>query len=61
MPATFVRTCPLCGLRFSNTSLLELHVREDHRRRRGPAQDGGSSPGTTGPGGRAGGGAEHAG
>jgi hypothetical protein len=42
MPATFVRTCPLCGLRFSHPSLLELHVREDHPRREGrPARDDG--------------------
>jgi len=40
MPATFIRTCPLCGLRFSNTPLLELHIREDHPRRdHRPAQD----------------------
>ena len=32
MPATLIRTCPLCGLRFSNLPLLELHIREDHRR-----------------------------
>ena len=53
MPATLIRTCPLCGLRFSNTPLLELHIREDHRRRRRPAPDGGSSPGTGGPAGQA--------
>src|SRR5215831_1943226 len=28
-------TCPLCGLGFANPALLELHLREDHRRRRG--------------------------
>jgi hypothetical protein len=33
MPSTLVRTCPLCGLRFSNNPLLELHIREDHPRR----------------------------
>ena len=44
MPATLIRTCPLCGLRFSNTPLLELHIREDHRRRgRRPARDGDDS------------------
>ena len=52
MPATLIRTCPLCGLRFSNTPLLELHIREDHRRRRRP-RDGGSSPGAGGGAGRA--------
>jgi hypothetical protein len=40
MPATLIRTCPLCGLRFSNTPLLELHIREDHPRRdRRPERD----------------------
>ena len=40
MPATLVRTCPLCGLRFSNIPLLELHIREDHpRRERPPGRD----------------------
>lgn len=33
MHATLADTCPLCGLRFSNGPLLELHVRDDHRRR----------------------------
>jgi len=33
MPATPIRTCPLCGLRFANSPLLELHIREDHPRR----------------------------
>jgi hypothetical protein len=33
-------TCPLCGLRFSNPPLLELHIREDHPRwERHPAPD----------------------
>ena len=41
MPASLVRTCPLCGLRFSNTPLLELHIREDH-----PGENAGPS-GTT--------------
>jgi hypothetical protein len=46
MPATLIRTCPLCGLRFTNTPLLELHIREDHRRRHHPAPEEGSSSGT---------------
>ena len=25
-----ISTCTLCGLRFSNTALLDLHIREDH-------------------------------
>jgi hypothetical protein len=33
MSATLIRTCPLCGLRFDNLPILELHIREDHRRR----------------------------
>lgn len=32
MPTALIATCPLCGLRFSNRPLLELHIREDHRR-----------------------------
>jgi hypothetical protein len=54
MPATFVRTCPLCGLRFSHPSLLELHVREDHPPREGrPARDDGKQADTKGPAGKA--------
>jgi predicted lipid-binding transport protein (Tim44 family) len=30
MLTTLIDTCPLCGLRFSNRPLLELHIREDH-------------------------------
>jgi hypothetical protein len=26
-------TCPLCGLRYADRPLLELHIREDHARR----------------------------
>jgi hypothetical protein len=37
MSATLIRTCPLCGLRFDNLPILELHIREDHRRRGRPA------------------------
>ncbi len=33
MSATLIRTCPLCGLRFDNLPILELHIREDHRGR----------------------------
>ncbi|MFI5081989.1 MAG: hypothetical protein ACHQCE_13010 [Streptosporangiales bacterium] len=54
MSATLIRTCPLCGLRFDNLPILELHIREDHRRRRRrPAQDGGDSTRTGGPAGQA--------
>jgi len=48
MPATPIRTCPLCGLRFANSPLLELHIREDHpRRQRRLAPDDGRSPNTS--------------
>jgi hypothetical protein len=33
MPTTLNPTCPLCGLRYSDRPLLELHLREDHRQR----------------------------
>ena len=26
-------TCPLCGLRYADRPLLELHIREDHAQR----------------------------
>ena len=29
-----IPTCTLCGLRFSNRALLELHIREDHLERK---------------------------
>jgi hypothetical protein len=57
MSATLIRTCPLCGLRFDNLPILELHIREDHRRReRQAAQDDGDADGPDAPDGRAGGG-----
>jgi hypothetical protein len=31
-------TCVLCGLIFSNRALLELHIREEHPKRNGPAE-----------------------
>ena len=37
MTSTMTLACPLCGLRFTARSLLELHVREDHRPPRDPA------------------------
>jgi hypothetical protein len=49
MSATLIRTCPLCGLRFDNLPILELHIREDHRRRgRRPARDDGDAAGAGG-------------
>ena len=54
VPATLVRTCPLCGLRYSNQPLLELHIREDHpQRERRPAPDDGDSAGAGDAGGKA--------
>jgi len=54
MSATLIRTCPLCGLRFDNLPIFELHIREDHRRQeRRPAQDDGDCSGTGGPDGQA--------
>ena len=53
MTAMLVRTCPLCGLRFSNLPLLELHMREDHRPQEPePARDEGSPAETAGPAGK---------
>lgn len=34
MTGTLTPTCPLCGLRYENRPLLELHIREDHRQSR---------------------------
>ena len=34
MTSTLTPACPLCGLRYASKPLLELHIREDHRRRR---------------------------
>ena len=54
MSATLIRTCPLCGLRFDNLPILELHIREDHRRQeRRPARDDGEPAGEGGPAGQA--------
>ena len=33
MLSTLNPACPLCGLRFENKPLLDLHIREDHRQR----------------------------
>ena len=37
MPA-IISTCPLCGLRYDNRRMLELHLREDHPQRPQPEQ-----------------------
>jgi len=51
MPTTLNPTCPLCGLRYTDRPLLDLHIREDHRRRDdrpepdpGDSGDAGTSP-----------------
>jgi hypothetical protein len=55
MSATLIRTCPLCGLRFDNLPILELHIREDHPQRgRRPKPDDGDPAGAGGPVGQAG-------
>ena len=33
MLSTLNPACPLCGLRFENKPLLDLHIRDDHRQR----------------------------
>ena len=54
MTGTLTPTCPLCGLRYENRPLLELHIREDHHQSRhhepgGPSRSHGlaSRSGTT--------------
>jgi hypothetical protein len=47
MPSTLNPTCPLCGLRFGNKPLLDLHIREDHRERAPRAQNGHRDTGST--------------
>ena len=57
MTSTLIPTCSLCGLRFANGALLDLHIREDHVARRRPAdpdhrdsgEAGTSEAGTAGP------------
>jgi len=44
MPASLIATCPLCGLRFTNRALLELHLREDHPRPQPPDDRPGALP-----------------
>jgi hypothetical protein len=52
MPTMLIPTCPLCGLRYGNRALLELHIREDHRPRRAQpgSHDTDSTPGSQPPG-----------
>ena len=44
MTSTLTPTCSVCGLRFENRPILELHVREDHRKRGDPADPGLGNP-----------------
>ena len=44
MTNTLTPTCLVCGLRFENRPILELHVREDHRKRGNPADPGLGNP-----------------
>jgi hypothetical protein len=53
MTGTLTPTCPLCGLRYENRPLLELHVREDHHESRhdepgGPSRSYGLASGSSG-------------
>lgn len=53
MTGTLTPTCPLCGLRYENRPLLELHVREDHHQSRhdepgGPSRSYGLASGSSG-------------
>ena len=47
MLSTLNPACPLCGLRFENKPLLDLHIREDHRQRVSRERNGDSDPGST--------------
>jgi hypothetical protein len=42
-------TCPLCGLRYADRPLLDLHIREDHVQRQQAPEPGPGEPGDTGP------------
>ena len=48
MSSTPTTACPLCGLRFSGRSLLDLHIREDHLERNRPAEPDHDDSGDTG-------------
>jgi len=48
MPITLNPACPLCGLRFGNQPLLDLHIREDHRQPVFGERSGDDDPGSTG-------------
>jgi hypothetical protein len=44
MSSTLTPTCSLCGLRFENRPILELHVREDHPKHGSTAGSGHGMP-----------------
>jgi hypothetical protein len=46
MLSTLNPACPLCGLRFENKPLLDLHIREDHRQRVFRERNDDSDPGS---------------
>lgn len=48
MSIWLIQTCTLCGLRFSNRALLELHIREDHVERNRSAGQHDDDPGDNG-------------
>jgi hypothetical protein len=48
MPRTQSLTCALCGLRYADGRLLELHIREDHVRRNHQAPPDRSTPSYSG-------------
>ncbi len=47
MPTTLNPAYPLCGPRFGNKPLLDLHIREDHRHCVPRPQNGDCNPGST--------------
>jgi hypothetical protein len=48
MTSTLIPTCSLCGLRFANGALLDLHIREDHVEGRRQAEPGHGDSGDAG-------------
>ena len=47
MPNMLNPACPLCGLRFENQPIMDLHMREDHRRRASRESNDDGDPGIT--------------
>jgi hypothetical protein len=44
MNSSLTPTCSMCGLRFENRPMLELHIREDHPHRSASAEPGHGTP-----------------